>query len=61
LRNNPQALFFSEEQRTILTTHGGELSLDNQYTFFAEVVEGLEVIDKIAALKTDAHERPFKT
>lgn len=60
LRNNPKALFFSEEQRKILTTQGGELSLDMQYTFFAQVVEGLEVIDKIAALKTDAYERPLR-
>jgi peptidyl-prolyl cis-trans isomerase B (cyclophilin B) len=60
LRSNPQALFFSEEQRAILTTLGGELSLDMQYTFFAEIVEGLEVIDKIAALKTDAYERPLQ-
>jgi peptidyl-prolyl cis-trans isomerase B (cyclophilin B) len=60
LRNNPKALFFSEEQRKILTTQGGELSLDMQYTFFAQVVEGLEVIDKITALKTDAYERPLR-
>jgi cyclophilin family peptidyl-prolyl cis-trans isomerase len=32
--------------------------LDGQYTVFGEVIEGLEVIDKIAAVKTNAAARP---
>jgi peptidyl-prolyl cis-trans isomerase B (cyclophilin B) len=28
------------------------------YTIFGEVVEGLDVIDKIAAVKTDKNDRP---
>jgi peptidyl-prolyl cis-trans isomerase B (cyclophilin B) len=32
--------------------------LDNDYTVFGEVVEGLEVIDKIAAVECDRNNRP---
>lgn len=50
----------SAEQRKLYTTTGGEMSLDMQYTVFGEVVEGLEVIDKIASVKVYATERPYK-
>jgi cyclophilin family peptidyl-prolyl cis-trans isomerase len=33
--------------------------LDGDYTVFGEVIEGLDVIDKIAAVQTDANNRPF--
>lgn len=41
-------------------TIGGTPFLDNQYTVFGEVVEGLEVIDAIAAVKTAPGDRPLK-
>jgi cyclophilin family peptidyl-prolyl cis-trans isomerase len=34
--------------------------LDNNYTIFGEVIEGLDVIDKIAAQPTDQFNRPKK-
>ena len=37
---------------------GGTPFLDNNYTVFGEVVKGLEVIDKIAAVKTMPGDRP---
>jgi len=49
----------SAEQRKIYTTIGGEMSLDRQYTIFGEVVEGLDVIDKIATVPVYS-ERPYK-
>lgn len=49
---------FSQEQRLAYTTIGGYPSLDGAYTVFGEVIEGLEVIDRVAALKTDANDRP---
>jgi len=52
-------LEFSEEQRKAYTTIGGLPDLDGEYTVFGEVVEGFDVIDKIAALKTDKNDRPF--
>lgn len=60
LENHPDALVFSEEERQVLTTQGGELKLNNEYTYFAKVVEGLEVIDAIARLKCDKNERPLQ-
>ena len=38
--------------RDIYKTTGGTPQLDQNYTVFGEVVKGLEVIDKIAAVKT---------
>ena len=52
------SLAFSEEQKKAYTTVGGYPSLDNNYTIFGEVTEGLEVIDKIAQQPTDQYNRP---
>ena len=40
------------EQRQIYKTIGGSPHLDQNYTVFGEVVKGLEVVDKIAAVET---------
>ena len=42
------------------TTVGGVPFLDYEYTVFGEVVEGLEVIDKIAAVEKDRRDRPVQ-
>jgi len=49
---------FSAEQREAYTTVGGYPPLDGDYTVFGEVVEGMDLVDKIAGMKTDAHDRP---
>ena len=36
------------------------LHLDGQYSIFGEVIDGLEVIDKIATVETDYYDRPMK-
>ncbi len=51
---------FTEQQRQLYTTIGGSPHLDGGYTVFGEVIEGLEVIDKIAAVKTDQANRPLE-
>jgi len=53
-------LTLTEEQKQIYMTTGGYMSLDQQYTAFGEVVEGLEVIDKIAAVKVINEDQPLK-
>jgi peptidyl-prolyl cis-trans isomerase B (cyclophilin B) len=50
---------FSAEQRAAYTTVGGTPWLDMNYTVFGEVISGMEVIDRIAAMKTDANDRPL--
>ena len=50
---------FTDEQTKIYTTVGGAPFLDMQYTVFGEVVEGMDVVDKIAAQKKDRFDRPF--
>lgn len=39
---------------------GGAPHLDGDYTVFGEVIEGLEVIDKIAAVEVDGRSRPLE-
>lgn len=39
---------------------GGTPHLDMQYTVFGEVVEGMDVVDRIAAVQTDQDDRPLK-
>ncbi len=47
-----------EEHRQVYKTLGGAAHLDQNYTVFGEVVKGMEVVDKIAAVKTDSLDRP---
>ncbi|QJB34748.1 peptidylprolyl isomerase [Chitinophaga oryzae] len=48
------------DQREIYKTEGGSPHLDQNYTVFGQVIKGMEVIDKIAAVKTDSHNRPLE-
>ncbi|MGE0019119.1 MAG: peptidylprolyl isomerase [Draconibacterium sp.] len=56
---NPNVLVFSEQQRDAFTTVGGYPDLDGKFTIFGECISGFDVIDKIAALKTDKNDRPL--
>ncbi|MBW6492645.1 MAG: peptidylprolyl isomerase [Lentimicrobium sp.] len=51
---------FSPERRAAYKTIGGTPHLDDEYTVFGEVISGLEVIDKIAAVQTGPGDRPVK-
>lgn len=50
---------FSEEAIEQYTTIGGTPHLDGSYTVFGEIVEGLEVLDRIASVPTDSNNRPL--
>jgi peptidyl-prolyl cis-trans isomerase B (cyclophilin B) len=54
---NPQRAS-SASQFYLVGNHQGAHFLDGQYTVFGQVIQGQEVIDKIAALPRDARDRP---
>lgn len=49
---------FSDEQVEKYKTVGGTPHLDDAYTVFGQVIDGMEVIDKIGAVKTGPGDRP---
>ena len=53
-----EGISYSEQDRAIYKSVGGRPDLDNKYTVFGQVTEGMEIIDKIAAVQTDAKNRP---
>ncbi|MDM8160348.1 peptidylprolyl isomerase [Labilibaculum sp. K2S] len=58
--SSKERLEYSEARRKAYTTVGGVPHLDGNYTVFGEVIEGLDVLDKIVNLKTDANDRPYQ-
>ena len=40
--------------------HEDSPHLDGQYAAFGKVIEGIEVVDKIASVKTDYNDRPYE-
>ena len=50
---------FTKKQRVDYEKIGGAPHLDGNYTVFGEVVEGMDVIDKIAAVEKDVNDRPL--
>lgn len=55
-----EELVLTEAQKQAYTTVGGTPHLDGQYTVYGEVIEGLDVLDKIAAVKTNSFDRPVE-
>jgi peptidyl-prolyl cis-trans isomerase B (cyclophilin B) len=51
---------FTAEQRNVYKTQGGTPHLDGGYTVFGEVVEGMDVVDKISNEPRNASDRPNK-
>lgn len=51
---------YTAEQKEIYQRIGGTPFLDQNYTVFGEVLTGLDVIDKIAAVKTGNADRPVE-
>jgi peptidyl-prolyl cis-trans isomerase B (cyclophilin B) len=55
---NPQRAS-SSSQFYLVENHQGTHFLDGQYTVFGQVIQGQDVIDKIAALPKDPRDRPL--
>lgn len=49
-----------EWQREWYRSVGGTAQLDHSYTVYGEVVSGLDMVDRIAAVKKDAKDRPLE-
>ncbi|HTH82236.1 MAG TPA: peptidylprolyl isomerase [Mucilaginibacter sp.] len=49
-----------QSQREIYKTVGGVPHLDQSYTVYGEVVSGLDMVDRIAAVKKDKRDRPLQ-
>jgi cyclophilin family peptidyl-prolyl cis-trans isomerase len=48
----------SDEVKTKYKQVGGAPWLDGGYTVFGQVVSGMDVVDKIAAVQTDSNDKP---
>ncbi len=51
---------YSDNQKQLYSTIGGTPMLDKGYTVFGEVTEGLDVLDKIAAVEKNESDRPLE-
>lgn len=51
---------FPDSIREAYKEVGGTPWLDNEYTVFGRVVDGLDVVERISNSKTDANDRPLK-
>jgi peptidyl-prolyl cis-trans isomerase B (cyclophilin B) len=49
-----------EAHKQVYRTIGGTPRLDSRYTVFGEVTKGMDVVDKIAHVKTDKNDRPVE-
>lgn len=51
---------YTPEMREAYMRVGGTPHLDGTYTVFGKVLEGMDVVEKIEASETDAHDRPLE-
>lgn len=49
---------YTPQQISTFETIGGAANLDGNYTVFGELTSGMEVVEKIAALRTNDNESP---
>jgi len=50
---------FTERQRTDYKTQGGTPHLDGEYSVFGEVMEGMNIVEKISKATTGPNDRPL--
>ncbi len=57
---NVKPVTMTEDQVRDYTTIGGTPHLDGQYTVFGEVLEGMDIVEKIQKAETDGRDRPVE-
>ena len=58
-RKTGNIITIPKELREVYMKKGGTPHLDGQYTVFGEVIEGLDVVDRIQKAETDQNNRPL--
>lgn len=51
---------FTDKQKELYMEYGGSPWLDGGYTVFGQVIDGMDVVDAIAAVDTDSNDRPLE-
>lgn len=59
-RRTGRELAITTEQEAVYTTIGGTPHLDGEYTVFGEVINGLDVVERIQSVACDSNDRPLE-
>ena len=60
MQKNHPGFAYTEEQKAAYATGGGTPFLDMEYTVFGQVIDRLDIIDSIAAVRTARGDRPVE-
>lgn len=58
--SNRTGFMYNQEQKDAYLKQGGAPHLDGAYTIFGQVIEGMEVVDKIASVERNQMDKPLK-